>query len=223
MLFADELLDVYIKYFVFKKWSYRTETHEKSDLGGIKSAKLIIDAPDAFDYLINEAGVHRVQRIPKTEKSGRMHTSTASIAVIPKSILDIKIIDRDVTMTTMRSSGPGGQHVNKVETAVRLVHKPTGLVSECQEQRSQIANEKIAYKKLLDKIQEFEMEKILSQVKSLRSSQVGQSNRNEKIRTYNYPQDRITDHRIGKSYQKLRALFEGDVLVLERIINDLRK
>lgn len=223
MLFADDLLGLYQRYFTLKNWPYQMEEHIRSELGGIKSAKVIISSADAFRDLISEAGVHRVQRIPRTEKSGRMHTSTVSIAVIPKSVLDIQIKESDVSVSTMRSSGPGGQHVNKVETAIRLVHKPTGVVSECQETRSQIQNKAIAFKKLLDRIRAAELEKIASKTSSMRSTQLGHSERNEKIRTYNFPQDRITDHRTGKSYQRLKSMFDGEVSILEKIIRDIQQ
>lgn len=222
MIFANEIMNIYMKYFEHMRWPYRIEEVIESNPNVLRSSRVIIQSSEAFNLLIQEAGVHRVQRIPKTERHGRLHTSTVSIYVIPESILDVKLNERDIEVSTKRSSGPGGQHVNKTESAVRIVHRPTGIAVECQESRFQIDNKKRAMQKLLDKIQTVEFEKLVSSNVSMRKLQVGQMNRNEKIRTYNFPQDRITDHRINKSYHNLRRLFDGDVTVLEKIIHDLR-
>lgn len=222
MLFCDEILQMYQYYFAHKRWTYQLLECDKAD-SGIRSAKLVLDSPETFGELIQEAGVHRVQRVPKTERSGRMHTSTITIAVTPKSVLDVHINENDVEMTTKRASGPGGQFVNKIETAVRLVHKPTGIAVESQESRRQIDNKKTAMIKLLNKLKSIELEKITSQVTKLKSSQVGSGDRNEKIRTYNFPQDRVTDHRTKRSYFNIRALFEGqDMSSMDRMIDDYR-
>lgn len=220
MLFAQEMLDVYMKYFSYMRWPFKTGEFDKGGLLGIRSAKLEVTAPGSYQGLIQEAGVHRVQRVPKTERKGRLHTSTISISVLPKSVMDIKLDPRDVEVRTKTATGPGGQFVNKIETAVRLMHKPTGLVVECQETRSQIKNKEIAMNKLISKMQETELEKVTSRLEIMRKSQVGNSDRNEKIRTYNFPDDRITDHRIGKNYHSLQRLFDGDMKVLEQIIYD---
>lgn len=213
MIFADEMLTIYTKYFAYMRWPYQ--------LGDSKATtKVVINDSDSFSGLIQEAGVHRVQRVPRTEKYGRLHTSVISVSVTPQSILDISLNEKDIEMQTKRSSGAGGQHVNKVETAVRLLHRPTGIVIECQESRHQIENKKIAMERLLTKLKEVELEKLTSQITTMRKAQVGLGQRNEKIRTYNFPQDRITDHRIGKNYHNLRGLFAGDITVLSKIIKD---
>lgn len=216
MLFADQMFDIYCKYFAYMKWPYRISDLNKHD----RSAKVIISSQDSFENLIQEAGVHRVQRVPATEKYGRMHTSTISIAVTPESILDYSLNEKDVEIKTKRSSGPGGQHVNKTESAVRLTHKPSGISIECQETRNQLENKKIGMKKLLEKLRDLELEKLTSQIVTMKKVQIGNANRNEKIRTYNFPQDRITDHRIKKSYHNLKSLFSGDVAILDKIIKD---
>lgn len=219
MLFAQEMLAVYLNYFSYMRWPLTAEELDKGSVG-IRSAKLEVTALGSYQGLIQEAGVHRVQRVPKTEKKGRLHTSTISISVLPKSVMDVKLDPNDLELRTKTSSGPGGQFVNKIETAVRILHKPTGLVAECQESRSQMKNKEIAMSKLISKIQEIELNKITSRMENLKKSQVGNSDRNEKIRTYNFHDDRITDHRIGKSYHSLQRLFEGDMTVLQKIIND---
>ncbi|KAG9509201.1 Peptide chain release factor 1-like, mitochondrial, partial [Fragariocoptes setiger] len=223
MLFAREMTDVYLKYIALKRWITKIDDQDLSSLGGTRHTRLIVKGPSCLNYLIHEAGVHRVQRVPKTEKSGRIHTSTITVAVVPNLKSHIQLDDRDIVMETKRSSGPGGQHVNKIESAVRLIHKPTGVIVECQESRSQIDNRKVARQRLHKKLQEIEIDRILSRVTSLRQEQVGHADRNEKIRTYNFPQDRITDHRVGKNYHNLRSLiFDHNVNVLDKIINDLK-
>lgn len=223
MLFANEMLEVYKKYFLSMGWTHSLTECDQSEVGGIRSAKLIVNSPAAFQSLIQEGGVHRVQRIPKTEKHGRMHTSTITVAVTPKSVLEFDLKEGDLELQTKRASGPGGQFVNKTESAVRLIHKPTGIAVESQESRHQIENRKIARRKLLDKLQQTEFEKILSHSNMMRKAQLGNADRNEKIRTYNFPQDRITDHRLNKSYHNLRGLLAGEVSVLHKIIEDFQK
>lgn len=223
MLFAGDMIDVYTRYFIYKRWPHQLIEQDQSELGGIRSVKLLVNGQDAFNGLSQEAGVHRVQRVPKTEKNGRMHTSTITISVLPKEILDIKLNEKDIEVSTKRASGPGGQFVNKTESAIRMVHKPTGLAVESQESRHQMENKKFAMQKLLEKLRSSELEKITSTTSKMRKQQVGHADRNEKIRTYNFPQDRITDHRIGKNYHNLRGLFNGDVSVLERMIQDFHK
>lgn len=220
MLFAGEMLGVYTRFFTHMRWNYSQIECDKSDIGGIRSAKLKIYAPDSFRTLVQEAGVHRVQRVPKTEKSGRMHTSTITIAVTPNAVFNVTINEKDLEMQAKRASGPGGQHVNKTDSAIRLLHKPTGIAVESQESRYQIDNRKTAMRKLLEKLQALELKRITEQTLAMRKTQLGNADRNEKIRTYNFPQDRITDHRLGKSYHNLRGLMSGDVSVLQRVIED---
>jgi peptide chain release factor 1 len=174
-----------------------------------------------YDLLKQEAGVHRVQRIPITEKSGRIHTSTASVAILPKlSLPQIQIKESDLEIEFFRAGGPGGQNVNKVETAVRIRHKPTGIVVSCQVERSQQRNREIAMEMLKNKLWQMEQEKILGNLTEERKKQIGSQERSEKIRTYNFPQNRVTDHRINKSWYDLDEIMEGK---LDKIIEAFQK
>lgn len=219
MLFAREIFDMYSNYVDFKGWNCEIIQLEHSDVGGIRHASMIVSGDEAYQYLKFEGGVHRVQRIPSTEKSGRIHTSTVSVAIIPRpDDFNLIIKDKDLKIETKRASGAGGQHVNTTDSAVRIVHLPTGIAAEAQSERSQLKNKEIALKKIESKILLIEMNKQVATEVATRKSQVGQSMRNEKIRTYNYNQDRISDHRIenGTTYN-LKGFLEGG-LELDQLI-----
>ncbi|KPI95036.1 Peptide chain release factor 1-like, mitochondrial [Papilio xuthus] len=211
MLFARELFFLYESYANYKDWEVDIASLEPSDIGGIRKGSMLINGFGAPELMRMEAGVHRVQRIPVTEKGGRIHTSTVSVAVLPQpNEVELDIPDRDLTIETKRASGAGGQHVNTTDSAVRILHIPTGTVVECQEGRSQIKNKQIAMQKLRTLLLQKQLEEQSSKINSERKSQVGSMNRNEKIRTYNYPQDRVTEHRDGGgSLHNLKGFMEG--------------
>ena len=203
-LFAADLSNMYLKYAQKQGWKTAVISSSTSDLGGYKELVMEISNPDAYGRLMQEAGVHRVQRIPATEKSGRIHTSTASVAILPiypTEAFEIKPQDIEVSFT--RSGGPGGQNVNKVETAVRILHKPSGLVVQSQNQRSQQSNREQAMAIMRAKLIEAKREKETGSISQVRREQIGTQDRSEKIRTYNFPQDRITDHRVNKKWHKI--------------------
>jgi peptide chain release factor 1 len=201
-LWAEQLLQMYLKY--AQKKGFRVEV--------LNETSLKIDGDGAFEEFKYEAGVHRVQRIPTTEKRGRIHTSTATVSVLPElADIDLHINPADIEFEAYRAGGKGGQNVNKVSTAVRLKHKPTGIVVTCQTQRFQAQNRELAMDMLRAKLWEIEAEKQHGEISSLKSTQVGRGMRAEKIRTYNFPQDRLTDHRINKSWRHLEGIMEGDL------------
>jgi len=211
-LFAEELWHMYSGYADAQGWSTRILSESKSDLGGYKDAVFELKGLGVYEKLRFETGVHRIQRIPATEKQGRIHTSTASVAILPirkKHKVEINI--GDIHMEFSRSGGAGGQNVNKVETAVRLVHKPTGLEARSQSERSQAANREKAMNVLLAKLEVFEEEKAHAKLSADRKEQIGTADRSEKIRTYNIPQDRVTDHRIKESWSNLPKIFAGGI------------
>lgn len=211
-LFAAELLRMYSRYAEQKNWSVSTIDINRTDLYGIKSATIEVKGKNALQYLQNEAGVHRIQRVPETEKSGRVHTSTASVAILPKvTKTEIKIDPKDLEITFFRSSGAGGQNVNKVETAVRILHKPSGIIVSAQTERFQHKNRDIAMDVLRAKLAEREREEKEKTLGSNRRSQIGTQERAEKIRTYNFPQDRVTDHRINKSFHNISKILDGEL------------
>ena len=211
-LFAWELAHMYEKFSEMMRWDWKTNYESKNDLGGYKEASFEIKGRDVYKKMRFETGVHRVQRIPATEKNGRVHTSTASVAILPiRKKVNFEINPADLEMEYSRSGGKGGQNVNKVETAVRLIHKPTGLDVRCTNERSQLANREKAMLILSAKLQQLEEEKEAKKYSADRKSQIGTGDRSEKIRTYNFPQDRITDHRIKKSWHNLPKIMEGEI------------
>ncbi|MBQ8567484.1 MAG: peptide chain release factor 1 [Clostridia bacterium] len=184
----------------------------ETELGGFKEVTFMISGEGAYSRFKFESGVHRVQRVPETETQGRIHTSTATVAVLPEAEeVEIEIAPTDVIIETCKSSGAGGQHVNKTESAIRLIHKPTGIVVECQDERSQFKNKDKAFKLLRTKLYDMKQQEMDSKIASERKSQVGTGDRSERIRTYNYPQGRITDHRIGFTVYSLEAFLNGDI------------
>lgn len=219
-LFASNLFNMYKKYALKVGWRFNILDENRSDLGGFRQITFEIAGPEALKKLKNEAGVHRVQRIPKTEKSGRVHTSTATIAVLPKAKeTDFRINPADLEITFFRSGGPGGQNVNKVETAVRIKHKPTGIAVSSQEARSQQKNREKAFEVLRAKLWQIEQDKASGEITEERRKQIGSAERAEKIRTYNFPQNRVTDHRIQKSWGNLESIMDGN---LDKIISALQ-
>ena len=211
-LFAGTLFRMYSMYAERKRWKIEILNENATELGGYKEISFMITGKGAYSRLKFESGVHRVQRVPDTESSGRIHTSAATVAVLPVvEDVEIEINPADIKMEVFRASGAGGQHVNKTSSAVRLIHEPTGIVVECQTERSQLQNREYCMKMLRSRLYNAEKEKQDSEIASARKSQVGSGDRSEKIRTYNYPQGRITDHRIGMSIFQMENFLNGDI------------
>ena len=209
-LFAHSLFRMYSMYAAARGWKIELMNYNETELGGVKEADFVISGAGAYSRLKYESGVHRVQRVPETESGGRVHTSTATVAVLPEmEEVDVTIRPEDIEMQVFRSSGAGGQHINKTSSAVRLIHKPSGIVVSCQEERSQVQNREKCMRMLASKLYEIEQEKLDSAVTGMR---------NERIRTYNFPQGRVTDHRIGLTLYKIDAVMDGD---LDEIIDAL--
>lgn len=211
-LFAKELADMYLYYAQAKGWRFDKTSDSVAPQGGFKEAVFEIRSPDVYDALRYETGVHRVQRVPVTEKQGRTHTSTASVAILPmRKKPKVEINQSDIEMEFSRSGGAGGQNVNKVETAVRLVHTPTGIDVRCESGRSQLKNREMAMTMLVAKLEMLHEEEEAKKHAATRKKQIGTGDRSEKIRTYNFPQNRITDHRIKQSWHTIETTFAGDL------------
>ena len=219
-IFGNDLLRMYTRYSENNKWKIKILSSSHNEFDGIKEIILEISGEGTFSKLKHESGVHRVQRIPKTESQGRIHTSTATVAVLPKSEdIDIEVKEDDVRTDVFHAGGAGGQNVNKVATAIRLTHIPTAIVVTCQNERSQLQNKLQAMEILKSKLWDLELQKQKSEISEARKSQVGSGERSEKIRTYNFPQGRFTDHRINLTLYKLNDIMDGD---LEEVFESLK-
>ena len=211
-LFAAELYRMYVRFAERHRWKTEEIDVNETELGGIKEVTFMINGKGAYSKLKFESGVHRVQRVPETESQGRVHTSTATVAVLPEvEDVEVNIEEKDLIIETCRSSGAGGQHINKTESCIRMVHIPTGIVVNCQDERSQIKNREKAMKVMKSRLYEYYSSKYKSEYAENRKNQVGTGDRSERIRTYNYPQGRVTDHRIGLTMYTLPQFLMGDI------------
>ena len=223
VIFAGDLFNMYKCYAELKGWNLEVISYHENEAGGFKEIISNITGRGVFGRLKFESGAHRVQRVPETESQGRVHTSAATVAVMPEAEeVDIEILDKDLRIDTYRASGAGGQHVNKTDSAIRITHIPTNTVVQCQDERSQFKNKERAMKMLRSKLYEAQREKIESERAGLRKSQVGTGDRSDKIRTYNYPQNRVTDHRVNLTLYKLDYVMRGEALdeVIDKLITE---